>query len=196
MSAGSSMIILLSRKKPRYLTQPRVIWASRESYDQAISDFDTALRLWPVNFGILAIRGGAYADMGQHDNALADSIHSAQSFLHRGPIDSGDVLVPATQFRVTRPQTFAGAAPIYNNNPSEPLLAIDVTRSGSGAPRKRFRLRPILTNGVIMPEIFEKWAFGMAPPKVLTQRERTRAATYLLEVIEGVAANPLTSLLT
>ena len=83
------MTILLCPKAGSLHSNRGVIWASVNTYDRAISDFDTALRLWPVNFGILAIRGGAYADMGQHDNALADSIHSAQSFLHKGLLTQG-----------------------------------------------------------------------------------------------------------
>jgi len=36
-----------------------------------------------------------------------------------------------------------------------------------------------------MPEVFEKWGFGMSQPKVLTQSERSLAVTYLLEVLEN-----------
>jgi hypothetical protein len=35
----------------------------------------------------------------------------------------------------------------------------------------------------MVPEIAEKWGFGMAPPKPETQRERTIACTKILEVL-------------
>lgn len=34
-------------------------------------------------------------------------------------------------------------------------------------------------------EVYEKWGFGMAPPKQHTQQTRVRAATYVLNLIEG-----------
>lgn len=41
-------------------------------------------------------------------------------------------------------------------------------------------------------EVYEKWGFGMAPPKPVTQNDRLKAASYALKVLEG-AAKPSTA---
>ena len=41
-------------------------------------------------------------------------------------------------------------------------------------------------------EVYEKWGFGMAPPKPAMQNDRLQAAAYVLNVLEG-AAKPITS---